>query len=126
MSRAKLLRFNPFREKTVEVNLPQEDGTSETIKVLIRQPSVAARDKILAEMLDDKGQMKGGSSLSRRQAVTVIQCCLDPETRAPMFQDTDAEALAALPSGSWLDTLAAEATELMSAGQEAVTKSPPG
>lgn len=123
-TRARLLQFTPFREKVVEVVLPSPTGDPETVKVLVRQPSVAARDRILAEMVDDKGQMKGGG-LARRQAVTVIQCCFQADTRAPLFTEADIEVLCALPAGSFLDVLASEATELMSAGQEAASKSAP-
>jgi hypothetical protein len=121
--RANLLKFQPFREKTVTVDAPQEDGTFLAQEVLVRQPTVAARDRILASM-QDGNKKNDGQGLAEAQALAVILCCLDPGSRAPIFTDADLATLMESPAGSFVDLLANEAMSLMGAAQSAATKSP--
>lgn len=123
-TRARLLRFTSnFREKVVEVDVPNEDGTTEKLRVLVRQPSVQQRDRLLGEAVTEDGKLDRKGGISRRQVAAVMLCSLDPDTRQPLFTEADFDTLLQLPSGGWLDTLAAEAMELMAAGTTAATKS---
>jgi hypothetical protein len=128
IAREKLLKFNPFREKRIDVQLPGPDGENAVQGVLVRQPTVATRDRILAEMQTARGDGKSvdGAGLARAQALAVVLCCLDPESRAPIFTEADIESLMESPSGSFVDVLANEAMSLMGAAQSSATKSPAG
>ena len=125
-ARQALLKFNPFREKLLTLQVPADDGATGTQEVLVRQPTVAARDRILAEMQAARGEVKqvDGAGLARAQALAVVLCCLEPATRAPIFTEADIESLMESPSGSFVDVLANEAMSLMGAAQTTATKSP--
>lgn len=125
-ARQALLKFQPFREKKIDVQVPGPDGGTVVQEVLVRQPTVAARDRILAEMQLARGEGKqvDGAGLARAQALAVVLCCLEPTTRAAIFTEADIEGLMESPSGSFVDVLANEAMSLMGAAQTTATKSP--
>lgn len=122
--RASLLKFRSFREKLVTVEIPQEDGTVAKQDILVRQPTVEARNRILSSMKDADTKRLDGHGLAESQALAVILCCLEPSTRAPIFGEADVADLMQSPAGSFVDVLAGEAMGLMGAAQTAATKSP--
>mgnify|MGYP003457857896 CR=1 FL=1 len=108
--RSKLLSANKFAEKLVDVFIPGRDGAAgETVKVLVRQPSLEQRNIIAAG---------GSGAASRAQVLAVISCVLDPGSKQPIFKDEDADALMAMPAGSFPDVLAAAVMEALQEGQE--------
>lgn len=123
--RESLLRFAPFREKTIEVEVPAEDGSVTKQTVLLRSPTVEERDRIMLEATAGKtdGSLDA-KGLSRSNATAVIVCALDPTTRQPIFTAADLEALVGLPAGSFIDQLSKAAQELMSDASKAARKSP--
>ena len=109
--RSKLLSANKFAEKLVDVFIPGRDGAAgETVKVLVRQPNMAQRNAI--------GASGGSGAASRAQVVAVISCVLDPSSKQPIFKDEDADALMAMPAGSFPDVLAVAVMETIQEGQE--------
>lgn len=124
--RDNLLRFTPFREKLIVLEVVQPDESIQETKILLRQPSVAQRDRILTEAQDTSTGKLAAGGLSRGQALAVVLCALDPDTKQPLFQEADIETLTQLPAGSWFDRLAREAMGLMEVAQKAATKSPEG
>ena len=121
--RDRALRFAPFREKLVKVSVPRETGENEELEFLLRQPTVAQRNRILAE---SQAVKKGGDvdagGIGRAQAMSVILCALDPLDKSPAFSDGDLESLLNLPAGGWLDELSSQAMGLMSEGEQAAKK----
>jgi hypothetical protein len=123
--RTALLQFVPFREKLVILETPQPDGSFTETKVLLRQPSVAQRDRIIAAAQGANGKMDG-DRIAKGQALATIYCALDPETKQPIFTEADVEALVDSPAGGGLDQLALQAMKLMEVASQNVTKSAPG
>lgn len=124
--RAALLQFTPFREQPVILEMPQPDGSFTETHVLLRQPTVAQRDKIIAAAQGGGGGKMDGSSIARGQALATIYCALDPETKQPLFTEADIEALTESPAGGALDQLALQAMKMMEVAQKSASKSPPG
>lgn len=100
-------------EKTTTVQLPGDDGVLVPIEVLLVSPTVRQRNAILGEVsTTDKGGVSP-TRTSNMMAQAVIQCVLDPETRTPVFEATDADLLLDCPAGGWLDLLATQVMALM-------------
>ena len=78
------------------------------VKVKVRQPTVAQRDKIMLRATVD-GQIHPGALAVH----AAIACTVDPETGAPLFVDADAVALINLPTGSWVEELGTAAVNLI-------------
>lgn len=124
--RQALLQSTPFVEEKVTVTVPDgKGGVSEQV-ILVRQPTVGGRDRIVAEMQDGGDKRVNGAGLARAQALSVVLCCLDPQTRAPIFTEADVETLIESPAGSFVDVLANTAMSLMGAAQTNASKSPAG
>lgn len=117
--RDRALRFTPFREKTVTVSVPTPGGEKEDISFLLKQPSVAQRNRILAEIQNGRKGDVDAAGIGKSQALAVILCALDPETREAVFTEADLDALLALPAGGWLDDLSGAAMGLMSDAEQA-------
>lgn len=123
--RNRLLKNNLFAEKVVSVKVPAETPgePSETLQVLLRQPTVGQRSEIMTQMkVGRDGDLRSGEGLSRGLGLAIIFCALDPETRAPIFEISDLDTLVGQPAGSWFDELATEAMGLLSEGAEAAKK----
>ena len=82
------------------VKITRDDG--EVLEVLVRQPSVAARQRIFkaAKMRDS-----APTDVSAMHAQCVIECACDPATGKPLFTAHHAETLAGEPSGGWVDKI---------------------
>jgi hypothetical protein len=123
--RAKLLRHNNFREKLVSIKVPaSEPGTeAEVLEVLVRQPTVAQRNEIMAQLkVGKEGEVKSGDGLSRGLALGIVYCVLDKVARKPIFDISDLDALIGTPSGSWFDDLASAVMGLISDAQDEAKK----
>lgn len=112
--RQRLLGAKSFREKVLTVTVGGED-----INVLVRQPTVAQRNAILGDVDTSAKSKIGQDRMTRLQVVAVVQCALDPETRAPIFEEADIADLAEQPAGSWVDALASAVMGLADDGAAA-------
>lgn len=92
---------------------------------MLRQPSVAQRDRIIAAAQGSGGKMDG-DKIARGQALATIYCALDPESEQPIFTEADIEALVESPAGGPMDQLALQAMKLMEVAQSTVSKSAEG
>lgn len=82
-------------------------------RVLVRQPTVAQRDRIQASATVD-----GHCSPGRLAVYAALECTVDPETGARVFQDVDAVQLLGLPTGSFVEVLGVKALELIREAEE--------
>lgn len=118
--RARFLKFNPFRSRDVEVELPDESGALVPTLVRIRQPHLGERNRILASVGD-----KTAAGLTRGQAEAVVLCCRNPDGDALLFSESDVPALMEVPAGSWVDKLSSEVMSLLQEGSDVAKKSEP-
>lgn len=125
--RSKLLRYNPFRSELVQVALPQppaDDGApvaDEVITVLVKQPTVAERNQILAKMKSGANGVETSSALES-YATAVALCVKHPDTGEPIFAADVLDTLRELPAGGWVDLLAGKVFSLMNASTESTKK----
>jgi hypothetical protein len=118
-TRSKLLKFNPFRFEILDVKVPCEDGSTEILRVKVRQPSVGQRTQILAARIAEND----AKALARAQALAVVLCSLEPDgSDKPVFEMSDVDALIDGPAGGWVDQLANKAMALVSEGADAAKK----
>ena len=103
----KLLGAVKLRGEVMEV--VRDDG--ERLSVLVRQPSVGARQRIFKA-----AKMTGTSptDLAAMNAQAAIECACDPATGKQLFSVHHLESLLAEPSGGWLDEVARKVMELLS------------
>jgi hypothetical protein len=96
-------------EKLVEV-----DFNGKKVSVLVVAPTVGQRNRIVGDV--DQGGKKfiGDAKLGKMQAQACILCCLDPETKQPLFTAQDEEAILETPANGWVDTLFQEVMALLS------------
>lgn len=127
--RTKLLKFNPFRERIVTIEIaqqPTDDGAEvppETVEVKLKQPTAEERNVILAEMKANKdGILQNGAGLTRGLALAVIFCARDPKTNDAVFDMGDLDVLTHLPAGGWADRLAGQVMDLLNEAQAAAKK----
>lgn len=111
--RAKFLRYNPFRSRIVEVQIPVQEGEEPiTLSVKIQQPSVAERQSIFADAKVSKnGEVTTNNA--RTGALAILQCVRDPDTNAPVFEAADLDSILASPAGGWVDFLSAKVMEVL-------------
>ncbi len=111
--RSKLLAHNPFRSKEFDIEVPGPDGASATVRVKIKQPSVAERNAIFAEArLNKNGEVTGAAA--KTGVLAIIHCVRDPDTDEQVFSSNDIDALSNTPAGGWVDTLSAKVMEVLS------------
>ena len=121
--RASFLKSNPFRSRVVEVLVPQADAEPLTLKVKVKQPSVAERNQIFAEAKVSKnGDVNAGAS-AKTGALAIIYCARDPDTDEPVFTIADLDTLLGTPAGSWVDFLAGKVMEVLVEAQDLAKKS---
>jgi len=85
------------RTKLVTVTIGEGAVTFE-----LRQPTIADRDKMLAE-----------TDLGKRIVASVIACAFDPETGERAFKSDAKDVLLEQPANSWVDELGKVALELV-------------
>lgn len=108
-----------FRSKLVL--LTDEEGNNEIgpdgkpLAFEVRQPTVAGRSEILkaSGALNQKGGGSEVSNLSALQVRAVIECTFVPGTNDRVYSEADAPVLFSTPTGSYVDTLAEVALELL-------------
>ena len=84
--------------------------------VEVRQPTVGQRSRILtAAGGGTTGEIKDFSKL---QIAAIMHCCYVPNTEEHIFEKADEATLMNMPSGGWVDELAAEAVRLMNTEAE--------
>jgi hypothetical protein len=115
----KLVDFYP--PKYVEVVNPEDgttslelDGFEETpVRVEVRQPTVAERNKLVAACKDEKGVLN--------EMEFIIQAALrfthDPESGERLYGLEDYDCLASQPSGGFVDQFGEEAIKLLTLGK---------
>jgi hypothetical protein len=118
--RDRALRFTTFRKKSITLSVPTAEGGTEELTFLLKQPTVAQRNRILAEVRSNsRGGDVDAAGIGKSQALAVILCALDPTTEQPVFEEADLESLLAMPAGGFLDELSAAAMQLMTDGEQA-------
>jgi hypothetical protein len=119
--RSKFLKYTPFRSRIVEVEVPCEDGSVETLRVKIRQPDVSERQSMFADAkISRDGSVN--AEQSRIGALSIIHCVRDPDTDEPVFSAADLDTLLHLPTGSWFDKLSGKVMEVLSEAQDLAKK----
>ena len=113
----RLVDFYP--PKYVEVNNKgnielELDGFEETpVRVEVRQPTVAERNKLVVACKDEKGVLN--------EMEFIIQAALrfthDPESGERLYGLEDYDALAGQPSGGFVDQFGEEAIKLLTLGK---------
>ena len=113
----RLVDFYP--PKYVEVNNNgnielELDGFEETpVRVEVRQPTVAERNKLVVACKDEKGVLN--------EMEFIIQAALrfthDPESGERLYSLEDYDALAGQPSGGFVDQFGEEAIKLLTLGK---------
>jgi hypothetical protein len=90
------LRSKKAREKTVEVELPLDDGATEKVELLFRSIGSHDYDKLVTKYPPTAEQKKSGASynLDRFGPALLAAVCVDP-------QMTEDEALELWNSGDW-------------------------
>jgi hypothetical protein len=103
--REKLLQ-GKFRTEKVTIDIGEGP-----FEVTLRQPSVAARGKIMAASgaLDGAGNVK---DLGRLQVTAVIACAYDSDGKK-VFEAADEAALLESPAGGWFDEVSQKAIDLL-------------
>lgn len=119
--RSKLLKYNPFRSKEVEVEILNDDGSTETLKVKVKQPSVEERHLVFSDTKVKNGEISIASE-ARTRALLVIHLCRHVDTDEPIFTGEDLDVLMHMPSGGWVDTLAMKCMELLVDAQDLAKK----
>jgi hypothetical protein len=113
--REKALRVNSLRSKKLSIQMPTEDGKTEAVEFLIRQPTVSQRNELISAVTDSYGNRNPNGAVK-----AVLLCVLDPETLKPVFEEADRDALLGAPAGGWVDTLQAAVFEMLDVGEKAV------
>lgn len=83
-------------------------GSGERHRVGVLHPTMKQRQKF-AEIANT-GRKKDGmvdlGSVSASKRVSVIDCCVDPETREHLWSQADGSIFDEAPAGGWVDKLA--------------------
>lgn len=120
--RAQFLAHNPFRERKVSVEVPAPDGGTNTLDVVIRQPSVEERNEIFSEAkVSRDGGVSAGKTM-RAGALAIIYCVRNPENNLPVFTIADLDTLMHMPANSWVDELAGKVMEVLTEAAEKAKK----
>ena len=90
-----------FKKKIVTVN---------GVEVEVRQPSVGIRKDLFSKCKTQTGEIDPLAF----SVWAVIKCCFVPDTDEAIYIDEDYDKLVATPTGGFLDTLAQEASDIMS------------
>lgn len=104
-------------EKVITVDLIGDDGALMPTPVLVLCPTIKQRNAMSGDATDRAG-VKNDVFMAR----AIIECCRDPETKLPVFEQTDADLILDCPSGGWADAIIEAVGEVM-AKAEKVAKS---
>jgi len=111
--------FGCCRPRTKLVIVESDDGP---IEVLVKQPTMAQRQAIMAA-----GKMSGDGrmgDISEANVRAVLECACHAEGKR-RFNDHDLEMLRSEPAGGWIDTVAAGVFSLLVPAPEVPVSDPP-
>lgn len=119
-----------IREKTVGMakNFKQKEiviDEEEDLKVIVKEPSVAQRTKILQKSKVQSAQAKGDFDridTGKMQAYAIIECTYTPDGEK-VFAETDLDSILNSPTtAKWLDEVGEVALNLLNVQEEEEVK----
>jgi len=81
-------------------------------KVLIRKPSIKERNDLQKLSIKKEDGEPFFDHLAFR-INSIISCCIDKDTRKPIFQKSDYGTLLSYPTGSWVDKVSEKIEEVL-------------
>jgi hypothetical protein len=104
-----------FPEIYTEVDgKPVFQGFEETpIKVMVKQPSVKERNKLVAACKDETGKLDEMEFILQ----AAIMFTFDPETGERLYDAKDYDVLAEQPAGGFVDQFGGEAIQMLNLGK---------